>query len=79
MGVVVFDIGLASFLIIFFVIYQKKKKKACNCKTEYEHQKEKGFLCLLTTWFSVRLFDCVKHLSSVWLGSVTSVGYKVFL
>ena len=27
MGVVVFDIGLASFLIIFFVIYQKKKKK----------------------------------------------------
>ena len=27
MGVVVFDIGLASFLIIFLVIYQKKKKK----------------------------------------------------
>ena len=45
MGVVVFDIGLASFLINFFVIYQKK---ACNCKSECEHQKEKGFLCLLT-------------------------------
>ena len=48
-GVVVFDIGLASFLIIFFFFLLSIKKKACNCKSEYEHQKEKGFLCLLTT------------------------------
>ena len=32
MGVVVFDIGLASFLIIFFFIYQKKKKRLVIAK-----------------------------------------------
>ena len=43
MGVVVFDIGLASFLIIFFVIYQKIKKRLVIAKLSMNTKRKKDF------------------------------------